>query len=350
MSDVLHLSRENLHLLVEDLLKAGTEVVAPVRASETRVEYQPLRKSDEMVVGGDLPRFSLKGQFLPPTEPLLRWKQGQKEVETEPAPTVFPPRVVLGARPCDAAAVQILDKVMDWDYHDDLWFGRREATTVISFACPGYDSSCFCTAVGSGPDDTRGSDILLVPAGDGFEARIVTEKGKAFASAHIARFSPSSAEKEAEAFVAEARKKVSQQTAVHVERVSAWLDGHFEDQFWNGLALRCHGCGACASVCPTCHCFDIVDEPEGTHEGCRRRNWDTCQTSKFTLHGSGHNPRCDQNARIRQRVLHKFSIYPKRFDTILCTGCGRCARACPGGMDLPEVLTALDALAAHVNQ
>jgi len=98
-------------------------------------------------------------------------------------------------------------------------------------------------------------------------------------------------------------------------------------------------------VCPTCHCFDIVDEPEGLDCGARRRNWDFCATCKFTLHASGHNPRGSQNERFRQRVLHKFSIYPKRFAEVLCTGCGRCVRACPAGMDLPEILGQLGASA-----
>ena len=102
-----------------------------------------------------------------------------------------------------------------------------------------------------------------------------------------------------------------------------------------------HGCGACASVCPTCHCFDIVDERDGVDGGVRRRNWDSCQTGKFTLHTSGHNPRNTQGERYRQRVMHKFSIYPLRFGDVLCTGCGRCVRICPGGMNLPEVLNQL---------
>jgi len=44
--------------------------------------------------------------------------------------------------------------------------------------------------------------------------------------------------------------------------------------------------------------------------------------------------------------MHKFSIYPRRFDAWLCTGCGRCARACPAGMDLPEILGTLVRLSA----
>jgi ferredoxin len=123
--------------------------------------------------------------------------------------------------------------------------------------------------------------------------------------------------------------------------VKEWLEKNFSHPYWDALALRCHGCGACAAVCPTCHCFDIDDEPEGIGHGTRRRNWDTCQTGRFTLHASGHNPREHQNARFRQRILHKFYVYPSKFGEVLCTGCGRCARACPAGMDLPEVLTSI---------
>ncbi len=60
------------------------------------------------------------------------------------------------------------------------------------------------------------------------------------------------------------------------------------------------------------------------------------------LHASGHNPREDQNARFRQRINHKFAIYPLRFGEVLCTGCGRCTRVCHAGQDLVEILAAID--------
>jgi ferredoxin len=122
------------------------------------------------------------------------------------------------------------------------------------------------------------------------------------------------------------------------EKIRGWLEKHFDDPLWKLIALRCHGCGACAFVCPACHCFDIVDEPEGVDRGTRRRSWDACQPALFTLHGSGHNPRKDQTARFRQRIMHKFNIYPARFGEVLCTGCGRCVRVCTAGMDLVAIL------------
>ena len=109
--------------------------------------------------------------------------------------------------------------------------------------------------------------------------------------------------------------------------------------FHINLIDTCVGCGSCAYTCPTCHCFDIVDESHGMG-GCRVRNWDSCQFAGFTLHASGHNPRRDQAARQRQRSTHKFVIYPEKFGDVLCTGCGNCYRNCPVNLGVLNVLRA----------
>ncbi len=133
--------------------------------------------------------------------------------------------------------------------------------------------------------------------------------------------------------------------AAGLSRLSEWLGDSYDHPLWQSLALRCHGCGACAAVCPTCHCFDIVDEHDAHDRGARRRNWDTCQSSKFTRHASGHNPRATQTERLRQRWMHKFHIYPRRFGVVSCTGCGRCVRACAAGTSVVEILGRMAALA-----
>ena len=346
----ISISREQLEALVADLVGAGTTVVAPARAERGHVDYRPISSLAEAALGGAMPRRSLKELFLPATEPLLTWRYVQGSVELHEVPTVFSPRVVLGARPCDAAALEVVDHVMDWDYRDELWFGRRKATTIVSLACAELDASSFCSAVGLAPDSAKGADLLLRPGNGGYAVEIVTGKGGELVAAHPARFKPAP-----ESLIPEPRPDASGPRSpvpgpLPLTAIRSWLESHFDHPLWSELALRCHGCGACAAVCPTCHCFDIVDEPEGVSHGTRRRNWDTCQTGRFTVHASGHNPRASQTARIRQRVMHKFAIYPAKFGETLCSGCGRCARGCPAGMDLPEILARLAALAAAPTQ
>ncbi len=349
MKKEMFISEADLRTLAQELLGAGTRVIAPVDKklpTGERVEYARVDGPDAIVLNKAVSANSLKEFIMPPTVPLLCWKQKMGQVELTEIPRDRSAQVVIGAHPCDAAALEVVDKVMNWDYHDELWSDARGATTILSLACTAGDSTCFCTAVGLSPDSARGADILLIPTGTGFRADVMTDKGEQLVRAHIQRFKDQEGQKPAPEVEA-ARKKIAGNLQIDPKAIKGFLDKGFEHEVWKAMGLRCHGCGGCAYVCPTCHCFDIVDEPEGVDHGVRRRNWDTCQTAKFTLHASGHNPRADQNCRIRQRMMHKFFIYPDKFQEILCTGCGRCARVCPGGMDLPEVLKLLSAKAAR---
>jgi len=337
MTREMFLPASSLPRLVTTLLSAGTRVYGPSMVGG-RPQYRRVQDAGELDLQAPMPALPLKALFLPPSEPLFSWRRNHHDVTLTPIGTAIEPAIVLGARPCDAAAIEVLDKVMGWDYRDELWFGRREATTIIALGCPMVDESCFCTAVDQDPTTTQGADILIIPLEGSYHVQVVSAKGEALVAKYAKLFSDGGAEAQAEAFRKAARERVEKNLSISTKDVRAWLDTHFEDELWHELSWRCHGCGACAAVCPTCHCFDIVDEKEGMSEGTRRRNWDTCQAGKFTLHASGHNPRGEQCNRCRQRLSHKFHIYPERFGVLLCTGCGRCVRACPGGMVLPEVL------------
>ncbi|MBZ5568811.1 MAG: 4Fe-4S dicluster domain-containing protein [Acidobacteriia bacterium] len=347
------LSQSDLSALVASLVAARIRVIAPVRAKDTpeHSDYLPIKRLEDADLTGPLPRRSLKEFFLPPSEVLLRYQIRKDGVEIEEVPTTFPLQVLFGVRPCDAAGIEILDRVMGWDYRDELWFGRREATTTVSLACTGVDGSCFCTAVGLGPDAIKGSDVLLVRVEGSFLAQAVTPKGEALLNrGPLASLAEATSTDKAEQFGRSAREKVGKNLPASPDILPDWLARNFDHGVWKSIALRCHGCGACASICPTCHCFDIVDEHEHYDRGVRRRNWDSCQTTKFTLHASNYNPRSSQVERFRQRVMHKFSIYPRRFGAFLCTGCGRCSRGCPAGMNLPEVVGQLIELARAESQ
>jgi ferredoxin len=258
-------------------------------------------------------------------------KEGQKVTVTDIDPARFPETVLFGVRPCDASAIPVLDAVFSWDYKDEFFLERRRKTTIIGLACTSSDDACFCTAVGLSPGDTKGSDLFLTPLEDGgYACDTFSDKGEAIINGHSNLF-------DARSDAAPLPLAEPQTEKFDLKKVKAWLDEHFEDPLWDSTAVRCVGCGVCAFVCPACHCFDIVDE--GTEKaGTRRKNWDACGFWKFTHHASGHNPRDGQPKRYRNRIMHKFKYYNDKFGQTLCTGCGRCIRVCPVGIDIAGIV------------
>ena len=328
------ISEQNLRTLVDTLVGQQRRVVGP-KAEGPVVLYAPLEKGQELVLT-EQPRRSAKESFFPLCETILSYQkdeQGTTVADIDPAR--FPETVLIGARPCDAAGAPVLDAVFSWDYDDPFFLERRNKTTVIGLACTRADEACFCTAVGLSPGDPRGSDLFLTPlTGGGFACAAHSEKGEALLAAHAGLF----AEQADPRLLPLAEPAVG---ALDLDGIRTWLDGHFEDPLWEEIAARCAGCGSCAFLCPVCHCFDIVDE--GSAEcGVRRKSWDACGFGKFTNHASGHNPRDVQPQRYRNRVMHKFKYYQDKFGQTLCTGCGRCIRSCPVGIDLVEVLETIE--------
>ena len=159
----------------------------------------------------------------------------------------------------------------------------------------------------------------------------VTEKGEGLVEGLDSVFADSPVTETLSRQVADVEKKFD------TDKVKPWLDKNFEHNVWAEFSMKCISCGACTFVCPTCHCFDIVDECTMS-KGDRIKNWDGCQFKMFTLHTSGHNPRATQDQRWRQRIMHKFKYYVEKFDSTLCVGCGRCSRVCPADMNISEML------------
>jgi ferredoxin len=128
---------------------------------------------------------------------------------------------------------------------------------------------------------------------------------------------------------------------VRTEGLKAWLDKNFDHCKWEGVSQNCLSCGICYYLCPTCHCYDIVDEA-GLTRGERLRIWDSCSFSGFTRMAS-HQPRVGRHARYRQRIMHKFKYTVDNVGETACVGDGRCIRFCPVGVDICEILEALPA-------
>ncbi len=120
------------------------------------------------------------------------------------------------------------------------------------------------------------------------------------------------------------------------------LHDNIADERWADLAMRCISCGTCTYVCPSCYCFSINDSIVES-KGERYRCWDNCFNPLYTEETSGHNPRAKKANRFRNRFSHKFWYYPDKYDSLLCSGCGRCIVNCPTRIDIREVIRVMGA-------
>lgn len=334
---------ENLKKLTDGLL--NKEKWNVVGLSGNNLGYNFISSSEELILKSDgkPSNQSVKQFFFPKSEPIFYYKKNIGTIDLIDVEPLDRKTLVIGAKPCDSSAIPVLEKVFNWDYKDQFFNKKVENTTIISLKCNYADEYCFCTSVGLSQDSTQGADIMLTELKNGsYIAQPITGKGEELISKYADCFKETASSDDKTA----AENKFPQpQLSFDKTKVKEWLDKNFVNEFWAPHGDMCLGCGQCTFVCPTCHCFDIVDENCDYSDGRRMKNWDGCQFWHFTKHASGHNPRDHQDKRYRQRISHKFKYYEDKFQATLCTGCGRCSRGCPVGVDIGEIITQIDKIA-----
>lgn len=287
--------------------------------------------------------MSLKKVLLPQEETLLRFEYGKDPQEPAKSSVTVDdsrearPTLVFGARPCDVQALLTLDGVFaNGPYVDPYYVERRKNTLFATLVCRQNDSKCFCTSVGGGPADMEGSHLQIVQIEDGYVVEALTKEAKALLK-DLADAPDGSREAQAAKIFEEASKRRVGELDTQGSP-EAFRKRFEQTDYWREMIGQCLSCGVCTYVCPTCYCFTITDETRNT-KGERLRSWDSCMFYHYTLEASGHNPRPTKIERYRNRVGHKFSYIPERYNGLLgCCGCGRCIRSCPVSIDIRQVV------------
>jgi len=331
----LKLDKKDFRPFLQSLIETY-DLFAPVRLAEGVSVYRKIDRPEEVDLTHPNPQKPAKDLFFPQSEVMFHYERIGNQSQIHSTEEVERERILLGARPCDVEAISIIEKVFVGKEYTDVYFlEKRKKTTIIGLGCNQPLSTCFCSSAGGDPFLRAGSDLFFVDLGEAYFVELLTEKGMAFQNNKFfekADLKDLAVVKELEA---KAFEKVG--FSVPVDGIEKRLDLMGESSFWDRVHEKCVGCRICTYLCPTCHCFDIVDEAS-QDKGKRVRHWDSCLSPHYSLETSGHNPRPTTRERTRQRLMHKFNYYPKVFGEVACVGCGRCIVYCPVHFDIRQVI------------
>ncbi len=335
------LKKSDLTAWVEALMQER-RVAGPVRKEispsdrSEKFSWEMLEEAGDLRLDYNLTVLGPKKFLWPSRQALVHYRLDPADPQPE-ALVEHEPTVLFGVHPCDVTAIATLDAAFDGDIDDPHYLARRADAAIVAVDCvePCHESS-FCLDMGSLYPET-GADLMLTDLGEAYFIDVRTELGQALVEAAPVR---PATKQDMEARTALAEKKRGNfhyKLPFELKYLPEVLDASYDSLVWEAIARRCFSCGSCNTTCPTCYCFDVVDEiADDLSGGTRVRRYDSCQLDPFAEVAGGENFREERWSRLRHRMFRKGKFILERTGQVGCVGCGRCERACIANISIRD--------------
>ncbi|HUI94096.1 MAG TPA: 4Fe-4S dicluster domain-containing protein [Chitinivibrionales bacterium] len=323
--ELLQISKKDLLDFIGTLVAGPLDVIGPVQR-DGRFVYEKLGGAKSLRLDFDETLYSPKNYVFPCRETLLSYEPGDasscKPVLEDGG------RVIIGIHPGDLAAIAMLDKAFSEENVDAHYCERREKTILIGIYPTKPGKYRFTSSMIKPEEPYLAADAFLIDVGgDLYAVEIVSENGKEFFSNSKAKPAPGEMKTKTEKMKTAVKDGVS--LSVKRDELPKFLEGKERHPVWEKRGEKCFSCGSCVMVCPTCYCFDVLDELDlSLASGSRVRKWDACVLEPFAVCAGGHNFRKKAADRIRHRLFRKQKFLFELFGLPGCVGCGRCKKAC----------------------
>lgn len=354
------IERDNLQALFDALSKSGHQLLGPTVRNNAAV-LDEIGTVEELPIGvvdrqdGGVYRLeetatptcfgcvvgpqSWKKYFHQPKVTLWTATKDGKSFAVEESAEHGGKRALIGVRPCDLAALDIHDKVLNAGPYADSYYRRmRQNVFVVAVNCTRAAGTCFCASMSTGPKATSGYDLVLTELVGNGRHIFIAEPGSKAGAKLLEQLPTQSASGDDLAMAAAALDRVTGQMGrkLETDTLKDLMYKVMEHPHWEEIAARCLTCGNCTMVCPTCFCTTVEDWTSlGGATAERVRRWDSCFTVDFSyIHGGSIRP--SASARYRQWMMHKLASWVDQFGTFGCVGCGRCITWCPVGIDITQ--------------
>lgn len=308
------------------------DLYAPVEYAENQ-DYELIDPDlvPQIVYNKPKPTTPLKTFFLPIKENVVNISEPDSQ------------RIIMGIPSCDLAALNIQDEMyLNRDFEDPAYKKHRNRTILIGTDCHSTLEHCHCTTYDVKPYPEKNQDITLIQQGDSIYLYTQTNKGDDLINMmkEITAFSePTENEIQTILNKREEMEHIleKQNQSLPGYQKTGQLVGESGEDIWHKYSKTCVSCGACATACPTCTCFILLEKP-----GFEKvRNLDACQYPGFEKVAAGEDPLGALHKRFYNRYMCKYVWKPQKFESTACTGCGRCIEACIGNINKNELFMEL---------
>ena len=332
---ILKMRKEDLSAFLETVKEWG-ELWGPVRKGE-RVAFERVEGLTQMDLKATRTIIPPKKFLYPQRFTMFDFDDKGYVERTGDVPN----RILFGIHPCDIHGIQIMDELFLEEYKDPYYAERRDKTLLLGHSCI-PDDKCMCTA-----RDTEfiaeGFDLFFTDLKMFYLVWVGSSRGHDLVRMKPDLFSRNIGKDDILSYNEYRKwKKAQVQAETDFTGMPDIFELGYNSPIWEELAEKCLSCGQCTMVCPTCNCYNVVDEVElGTVEGTRDRFWDSCMFREYSLVAGGHNFRDKRVDRLKLWYTHKLQAYISEFGEPSCVGCGRCVATCPVDINVVTVTKAL---------
>lgn len=284
--------------------------------------------------------FPVKEYIFSAKETLFNWSNTDGQINAYTPDKPLKDSIYFGVRACDVYGIEYMDHFYLDGYRDELYAAKRKAAMIVAVNCDVAGENCFCSSMQTGPFVKGGFDLQLTPCGELYLIEAATERGKMIIDACPGLITPVGKDLSGDKSTVERAAIETFKNQIYTEEIGKVLAESFDNLLWETISMDCISCTGCTTLCPTCTCFNAVEEQTGACSGCRVRYWDSCQSDSFTRNAGKHNPRSRKD-RVRYRIYDKFKYIEDKFHFKGCSGCGRCIDVCPASINVVKIINDL---------